>query len=453
MLIPSVILSLAFSYVVGAGYSIDVTPSLQLPLNELSQSSICPLTDGFPTKLTTHVHSETCKHHRHDNILRNNQSSPFFDPARDPWMIAPICLPDATEDDEFCVFTSESFWGGRGISIFTKPSIAREMAQLPAFTKPTNNTSPLSENDCREPPFYVAAIPGRGMGVIANRTIERGDLIMAVAGVAIYHNDCVDKDFDDYLPHKEALMKLSVDQLPAPTRELFLSMAAHNESAELYIEKIYTNTFGEDFGDEEHSLVVPETARMNHDCRPNAMYYFDRNRLVHYTHASRRIYAGEEITITYIDPLQTRSARRAAIKRSWGFDCSCSLCSAGNDHIRESNRRILEINKVTKILKEVVSQNETDRKAVRQHVSGASEMADLLISLYDQERLHASISDGYRLAALVYSSLGNEWRAVKWAMRAVDTGLIHDGPDDQNILDMRRLLLAPRQHWSWAVNV
>lgn len=229
-------------------------------------------------------------------------------------------------------------------------------------------------------------------------------------------------------------------------------MAAHNESEEPHIDKIYTNTFGEDFGDEEHSLVVPETARMNHDCRSNAMYYFDQERLVHYTHASRRIYAGEEITITYIDPLQTRLKRREAIKRSWGFDCSCSLCSAANDFIRESNRRVTETIKFTNILNEVVSRNETERKAARSYVPDALEMVDLFVSLYGQERLHASIADGYRLAALASAILGNERRAVNWAMKAVATGLIHDGPDDEEVLDMR-LLLAQRQHWSWAVNV
>jgi peptide methionine sulfoxide reductase MsrB len=452
MLVPSAILSLVFSYAVDAGYSYDVTPS-QAPLSELSPSSICPLKDVSPSKLRTHVHSNTCRHHHADHVFQNNISSAAFDPARDPWTIAPTCLPDTTDGEKFCVFTFESFWGGRGITILTKPSIAKEMAELPAFTNPTNNTSSLSQNDPRDPPFIVAAIPGRGMGLIANRTIERGDLIKAHASVAIFHNDCVDKSFDDYLPHKEELMKLSVNQLPPYTRDLFLAMAAHNESEEPYIEKIYTNTFGEDFGEEEHSLVVPETARMNHDCRPNAMYYFDRKTLVHYTHASRRIYAGEEITITYIDPLQTRLNRRAAIKRSWGFDCSCSLCSAENDFIRESNRRVLEINKITKILNEVVSQNETERQAAKSYVSAATEMVDLLISLYEQERLYASIADGYRLAALISASIGNEWRAVKWAMMAVETGLIHDGPDDGEILDMRRLQLAPRQHWSWAVNV
>ncbi len=245
------------------------------------------------------------------------------------------------------------------------------------------------------------------MGLIANRTIERGDLIKAHAGAAIFHNDCVDKVFDNYLPHKEALMKLSANQLSPHTRNLFLTMAANNESEEPYIEKIYANTFGEDFVDEEHSLVLPETARMNHDCRPNAMYYFDRKILVHRPHASRRIYAGEEITVTYIDPLQTRLKRRDAIKRSWGFDCSCSLCSARNDFIRGSNRRITEIIKITNILNEVVSQNETERKEARGHVPEALEMAGPLVSLYEQERLHASIADGYRLEALISASLGN----------------------------------------------
>jgi hypothetical protein len=90
---------------------------------------------------------------------------------------------------------------------------------------------------------------------------------------------------------------------------------------------------------------------------------------------------------------------------------------------------------------------------VRSYVLDALEMADLLVSLYEQKRPHASIADGYRLAALISASLGNEWRAVKWAMKAVDAGLVHDGPDDEEFLDVRRLLLAPRRHWSWAVNV
>lgn len=40
--------------------------------------------------------------------------------------------------------------------------------------------------------------------------------------------------------------------------------------------------------------------RINHDCRPNADYYFDPESLTQYVHALRPIVEGEEITITYI---------------------------------------------------------------------------------------------------------------------------------------------------------
>ena len=167
MLVPSAILSLAFSYVVDAGYSLDV--STQSRLRELSPNSICPLKDVFPSKLRTHVHSNTCNHYHDDHVFQSNSPQP---PSTPPEILGRshqhVCQTQQTT--RFCVFTSESFWGGRGITILTKPAIAKEMAQLPAFTQPTNNTSSLSKNDPRRTlPFYVAAIPGRGMGLIANR--------------------------------------------------------------------------------------------------------------------------------------------------------------------------------------------------------------------------------------------------------------------------------------------
>jgi hypothetical protein len=245
-------------------------------------------------------------------------------------------------------------------------------------------------------------------------------------------------------------MKTTVDQLPPPTKQLFMDMAAHNESEEPIVERIYTNTFGLDFGGEEHSVVVPETARLNHDYRPNAMYYFDHRSLMHYTHAARTIYAGEEITITYVDPLQTRLRRREALKRSWGFECSCILCLQESMFTRESNRRIMLIRKLTDDLRGFKG---TAIRNGRRMIKGTPSMAELLISLYKQERLHTSIADAYRLAALSYSAVGDEWKAIKWAMKAVEAGLIHDGPREGDVVDMERFLDDPRKHWSWRVNV
>lgn len=319
------------------------------------------------------------------------------------------------------------------------------MSKFPAFTSPPLFDPAANPNDERDIPFEVKPIPVKGLGMIATRTIEKGDLIKAHPAIGIFHNDAVDRSSENYATHLAPLVHLSVEQLPSPSREKFMAMAAHNESEEPVIEKIYTNTFGEDFGGEEHSIVIPETARLNHDCRPNAMYYFDPKTFTHYTHASRRILAGEEITITYIDPLQTRLRRRKAIKRSWGFDCSCSLCSQSPQFVRESNRRIVQINALIKVF----SRTNSKTKMIR----GTVNEAELLVSLYEQERLHAGVTEAYRLAALSYSAVGNEWMAVKWAMKAVETGLINDGPIDGNVRDMERLLEKPKAHWSWGLNV
>lgn len=40
---------------------------------------------------------------------------------------------------------------------------------------------------------------------------------------------------------------------------------------------------------------------MNHDCRPNAHYYWDPETFTQNVFAVRPILAGEEITITYVE--------------------------------------------------------------------------------------------------------------------------------------------------------
>ncbi|KUJ08751.1 SET domain-containing protein [Mollisia scopiformis] len=454
VMLSSALFSLALCSVVQAGSFDLTTPRIELDdrlqleqfLN--AEQATCPIRDNFSIQVTEHLHPGICAHDNH-HPTQNTSSVQTADPIS-PWTIYPTCTTNTTK--KFCVFTSQTFHANRGITILTTPSTARVLSRLPAFHTKTPHLSPLSENDHRDPPFVVSAIPGRGMGLIANRTIERGDLIKSHPAIAIFHNDAVTKGHALYPTHYAPLMHLAINQLPPPTRSLFLAMAAHNVTEEPYIERIYTNTFGEDFNNQEHSIVIPETARLNHDCRPNAMYYFDPRTLVHYTHAARRIYAGEEITITYVDPLQTRLKRRAAIKRSWGFECSCSLCSQGVQFVRESNRRIVRINELMKMFGDLDLKVEGKGKKGAK-VGGSPEIAELLVGLFEQERLYASIVDAYRVAALAYAAKGMEWRAVMWAMRAVEAGLIHDGPRGAGVLDMKRLLTAPREHWSWGVKL
>ncbi|TGO63667.1 hypothetical protein BCON_0011g00050 [Botryotinia convoluta] len=224
-----------------------------------------------------------------------------------PWQYPPVCSNitfTSPKPPQFCVYTSTDFASGRGISLFTTPKIAFKIASLPAFTS-SLPFQPLY-NSSNPAPFEIRQLPGRGMGVIATRPIKRGTILFAYPTIGIYHNSAFPKTHNSsFSQNHTSLFFLSATQLPLSTSNLLYSLAAHESHRQLHngegvIGRLNTNTFGEDFLGQEHSIMVPETARLNHDCRPNANYYFDARTLMHYTVAGREIAVGEEVTITYL---------------------------------------------------------------------------------------------------------------------------------------------------------
>jgi SET and MYND domain-containing protein len=74
--------------------------------------------------------------------------------------------------------------------------------------------------------------------------------------------------------------------------------------------------------------VFPRAALINHSCAPNATASFEANTA--YVRALRRIAPGEEVTVSYIDIGEPCAKRRAELRVSFGFDCRCERCMAGD---------------------------------------------------------------------------------------------------------------------------
>jgi hypothetical protein len=178
-----------------------------------------------------------------------------------PWTYSPQCLTDTTTDLEYCVYTSQSFHHNRGISLFVSPSIANVIEQSPAFQHPPSSKPNYTL------PYEVRSIPGRGNGLFALRTLHRGEPILEDLPVGIFQSDAF---FADYQRGYEYLSK-TFEQLSEETRKRILRMAANREVdgvGEEVMERINTNAFAGEFGGSMCFLVYPETALMNHDCRP-----------------------------------------------------------------------------------------------------------------------------------------------------------------------------------------
>jgi hypothetical protein len=181
---------------------------------------------------------------------------------------------------------------------------------------------------------------------------------------------------------------------------------------------------------------------MNHDCRPNANYFFDPETFTHQVHAVRPIHPGEEITITYIDPMRPRAERLDALKKNWGFVCHCSQCTAPPAMGAASDARLAHLEAVQHELSDTKAEHDT-----------SPAMAELLVSLYEQERLWSDIWEPYAYAALEYNGVGERWMASKYARLAIEGGLLYGGKKHLSVRVMEELLRAPEEHWSWGMNL
>jgi hypothetical protein len=77
------------------------------------------------------------------------------------------------------------------------------------------------------------------------------------------------------------------------------------------------------------------------------------------------------------------------------------------------------------------------------------QMAELLISLYEQEGLWGMMYEAYKYAAIEYNGVGEPWTATKYARLAIEYGIYSVGEKDEDVADMDELATDPWNHWSW----
>ncbi|KAM0254890.1 hypothetical protein ACHAQJ_006327 [Trichoderma viride] len=334
--------------------------------------------------------------------------------------------------ESFCVFSSQDFASGRGISILTTPDRAKSFQQLSPFV---NAGALTGVNEQPSPPFEERELPGRGRGLIANKTLHRGDRIFAHTPILMFDGD----SYED-LEKKEwlELEHVAVNNLPPKTKTLFSELYGRPVTDPVS-DRIDTNAFQLRLEDATYYAVFPEIARLNHDCRPNAVYFFDRQTLTHYVHAITDITPGTEITITYINPHMTRLERLKKLSSIWGFNCSCSLCTLHPELAHASDERLAQITAISERLED--------------WETASPQMAQTLISLYEQERLHAPSSDAYWYAAMTSCAEGLYWDTIRYARLAVEFGMLDYGFGEESFERMRRLAEYPENESCWLTRV
>lgn len=78
-------------------------------------------------------------------------------------------------------------------------------------------------------------------------------------------------------------------------------------------------------------------------------------------------------------------------------------------------------------------------------------MAEELLSVYEEEEVHAAKGLGHMLAALAYNAEGDISMAKKHARFALEGGVVTDGSREKDEDDLRALRENPKGHWSYLV--
>lgn len=333
---------------------------------------------------------------------------------------------------KYCLYNSTRFAGGRGLAAIT---IAENLAKLKEIGDLLHEFEVSFNNEDENLPFHIEQLGDKGNGVVANHRLARGDPVMAHTPVLLVHQAFREEPDQDA---QHQLLDLALASLPAHTAELFMGQMAHNPDEHPVAARLTTNAFRLDLGgdDGQHYGAFPEVGKTNHDCRPNAAYYVDQSTLMHITTAVRPIEAGEEITITYLDPLAPRVDRQERAQSHWGFACTCPHCSAPADEVTESDKRLKELKWIEGQLQDL--RNTSNDVSVG--------LITYLLKLYEDERLHCRIANAYILAALNFNVLGFDQRAVKYASLAIDALKIEKGDGSSQLETMEELKRDPKGH-------
>lgn len=186
--------------------------------------------------------------------VTNRPSSKKHDDSRslksNIWRASSDCF------EGYCVYTNDGFFG-EGISLVTTATNYRRVTQIQV-----PETTPISYREKSR----TADIPGKGRGLVAIRTIRRGEQIMATRPALLVHRNI----FGD-LPLQEVyqLMDMAINNLSKPRRESYLAQAA-TMGGHRITDILFTNSFQIALKDSDgfHYGNFPEVSLLNHDCRP-----------------------------------------------------------------------------------------------------------------------------------------------------------------------------------------
>ncbi|KAI1503458.1 hypothetical protein F5X99DRAFT_417223 [Biscogniauxia marginata] len=334
-----------------------------------------------------------------------------------PWTFPPVCIQaENGVNSKLCTFTYANLRGESGISIVTTPEIASAGMGVLEDPDPqwANWERGYTYSFSERPPYEIKDIEGKGLGVVANRSIHRGEVIMTRYPVILRMIDTMP------WKHQDVLKLLHRAGIQLPTKEKAGMMSLANSKGGYIVDDIMnTNSFGVLLDGIDHQGLYLDVSRINHACKPNLFSRFSSTTLAMEVVAYYEIKEGEELTFSYT-PLNLLSEQRQALIREWGFNCTCSLCASHQDLVVSDRRQA----SIQRLLEELENPKLRSDTAINERVLK-------ILELCHDEGLEAQIGEFYMIIADIYFSVGDLDSAKSYGELAVKELRYYAGYDNE----------------------
>ena len=279
--------------------------------------------------------------------------------------------------------------------------------------------------------FDIRPIDGKGLGVIAQRDISQGEMILEDQPLLTIPCDDMDSLTDDDI-------EKMLEALPKEKQEHFWKLFdAHifGESERPSAKsRVLTNSYPvEDAEGNESFAVFNTVARFNHSCVPNVHNTWDFDTQTETLYAVQDIRQGQELCTTYLQPMdlyRPTDERRSILQRC-KFRCGCEACSLLGVEAEESDRRRRDLRRFSGEL-EQLEENEDlimERDRLIEVVEEAIKLID--VDLKANSALKCRIySAGFQMAA----ELGDVDLTSKLVKKALRHVLLCEGPASPNAI-------------------
>ncbi|KAH9886585.1 hypothetical protein F4778DRAFT_786686 [Xylariomycetidae sp. FL2044] len=277
----------------------------------------------------------------------------------------------------------------------------------------------------------VMAIPGRGKGLVARYNLPKGTRVLCEKPLFTVRNA---PDEQLHATVARELKSLSKDE----QRE-FLSLSNNFPSRYVFAGIVRTNALTCGSGASVGG-VYPNICLINHSCVPNAHNNWNDETGQETIHTIKNILAGEEVMISY-EISKPSEARWRKLKDSFGFQCSCQLCTLPDEERRLSDGRRLEIKK----LDEAIGDLYTMRINPSSSLKACHELSRLLEEEY-QDGATIFLARLYYDAFQVSVAHGDQARAAVFAERAYKARVECEGEDSPTTRKAKCFMQDPSRH-------